>query len=71
MLWTIIEDKLKEKHMSIYRLSKLSGVSTQLLSAIKFGQSKKPSFEIVLKIATVLDIDLNQFKEKGKKCKHE
>ena len=52
--------------MSIYRLSKLSGVSTQSLSAIKLGQSKKPSFEIVVKIAEVLDIDLTQFKKKGK-----
>ncbi|MCT0503857.1 XRE family transcriptional regulator, partial [Lactococcus cremoris] len=25
MLWLIIEEKLKEKNMSIYRLSKLSG----------------------------------------------
>ncbi|WP_205272283.1 helix-turn-helix domain-containing protein [Lactococcus taiwanensis] len=66
MLWLIIEEKLTEKNMSIYRLSKLSGVSTQSLSAIKLGQSKKPSFEIVVKIAEVLDIDLNQFKKKGK-----
>ncbi|MHB9679788.1 helix-turn-helix transcriptional regulator [Lactococcus lactis] len=66
MLWLIIEGKLKEKNMSIYRLSKLSGVSTQALSAIKLGQSKKPSFEIVIKITEVLDIDLNQFKKKGK-----
>ena len=61
MLWLTIEEKLKEKNMSIYRLSKLSGVSTQSLSAIKLGQSKQPSFERVVKIPDVLHIDLNQF----------
>ena len=62
MLWSKIEGKIKEKGISVYRLSKLAGVSHQALSSLKTGKSKSPSFELMVKIGDALDIDLNDFR---------
>ena len=62
MLWLKIEGKLKEKGISVYRLSKLAGVSHQALSSLKTGKSKSPSFELMVKIADALDISLDEFR---------
>lgn len=58
----IIQQKMREKKLSQSQLASLVGIKQQYISKIL----NKPSFEIVVKIAEVLDIDLNQFKEKGK-----
>lgn len=57
---------MRAESISQVQLAKLVGVKQQYISKILLGKVKKPSFETVAKIATVLDIDLNQFKEKGK-----
>ena len=62
MLWSKIEIKLKEKGISVYRLSKLTGISHQSLSALKTGKSKSPSFELMVKIADALNINLDEFR---------
>lgn len=62
----IIQQKMREKKLSQSQLSSLVGIKQQYISKILLGKVKKPSFEIVVKIAEVLDIDLNQFKKKGK-----
>ncbi|MQW24105.1 MULTISPECIES: helix-turn-helix transcriptional regulator [unclassified Lactococcus] len=67
MLWETIEKQLNKKKITAYRLSKMTGVSTQTISALKTGKITNPRFEIIVKIATALDIDLNEFKEKETK----
>ena len=62
MLWSKVESKLKEKGISVYRLSKLAGISHQALSSLKTGKSKSPSFGMMVKIADTLDISLDEFR---------
>ncbi|WP_374284173.1 helix-turn-helix domain-containing protein [Lactococcus sp.] len=62
MLWSIIEKHLDEKQITSYRLAKIAGLSTQTVSALKTGRITNPRFEIIVKIAVALDIDLNEFK---------
>ena len=62
----IIQQKMREKNLSQGQLASLVGMKQQYISKILLGKVKNPSFEIVVKIAEVLDIDLNQFKKKGK-----
>lgn len=62
----IIQQKMREKELSQSQLASLVGIKQQYISKILLGKVNKPSFEIVVKIAEVLDIDLNQFKKKGK-----
>ncbi|AWN66980.1 XRE family transcriptional regulator [Lactococcus lactis subsp. lactis] len=62
----IIQQKMREKKLSQSQLASLVGIKQQYISKILLGRVNKPSFEIVVKIAEVLDIDLNQFKKKGK-----
>lgn len=62
MLWSKIEGELNKKGISVYRLSKLTGVSQQALSSLKTGKSKNPSFKLMKKIADALDISLDEFR---------
>lgn len=64
MMWMIIEKQLNKKKITAYRLSKMTGVSTQTISALKTGKITNPRFEIIVKIAIALDIDLNEFKKR-------
>lgn len=58
----IITEKMQEKNLSQNKLAELAGVSQQDISRVLLGDTKNPSFGLVVKIAKVLDIDLNQFK---------
>lgn len=57
-----VEEILKSKKMSWYQLSLLIDESEQRLHNIKRRKSKV-DFELMCKIAVVLDIDLNEFKK--------
>ena len=48
--------------MSKYKLAKLTGIFEQTIYSILKGESKNPRLDHVIKIATVLDIDLNKLK---------
>lgn len=58
----LINERLKELNMSKYKLSKLTGIFEQTIYSILKGESKNPRLDHVIKIATVLDIDLNKLK---------
>lgn len=58
----IINERLKELDMSKYKLAKLTGIFEQTIYSILKGDSKNPRLDHVIKIATVLDIDLNKLK---------
>ncbi len=65
-MWSVIEKHLKEKNITAYRLAKMTGLTQQTISAMKTGKIKDPRFKIIIRISNVLDIDLNEFKEKEK-----
>lgn len=58
----LINERLKELNMSKYKLAKLTGIFEQTIYSILKGESKNPRLDHVVKIATVLDIDLNKLK---------
>lgn len=58
----LINERLKELDISKYKLAKLTGIFEQTIYSILNGESKNPRLDHVIKIATVLDIDLNKLK---------
>lgn len=66
-MWGVIGKALKEKNISQVELATLTGISTGTVSDLKSGRIKRPSFELLEKIADVLDIDMNDFRKKYKK----
>ncbi|UYP71307.1 helix-turn-helix domain-containing protein [Lactobacillus gasseri] len=67
-MWNEIEKILKEKHMSIYRLAKESGVNENTLRNYKKNYSNAdgvdPSFKNICKIADALNVSLDDLRDK-------
>ena len=61
--YTVVKDQLENKGMTIYRLSKETGIFEQTLHAMLNGNTSSPKLDNAVKIAKVLDIDLNKLKE--------
>ncbi|MGF7437921.1 helix-turn-helix domain-containing protein [Lentilactobacillus senioris] len=62
-MWDEIQKILDEKEISIYQLSNLIGFkSNSVLYSFKNGKIKKPSFELMVKIADALDVSLDEFR---------
>ena len=57
------ERQLKNKGMTIYRLSKETGIFEQTLHSMLNGNTSSPKLDNAVRIAKVLDIDLNKLKE--------
>ena len=57
-----VKEQLKNKGMSIYRLSKETGIFEQTLYSMFNGNTSSPQLDNAVKIAKVLDIDLNKLK---------
>lgn len=57
------KEQLERKGMSIYRLSKETGIFEQTLYSMFNGNTSSPTLDNAVKIAKVLDIDLNKLKE--------
>lgn len=58
----LINERLKELDISKYKLAKLTGIFEQTIYSILKGESKNPRLDHVIKIAKVLEIDLNKLK---------
>jgi transcriptional regulator with XRE-family HTH domain len=43
-------------------LARQAGINNTVISALKLGKIKKPSFELMCKIANALNISLDEFK---------
>ena len=56
------KEQLENKGMSIYRLSKETGIFEQTLYSMFNGNTSSPQLDNAVKIAKVLDIDLNKLK---------
>lgn len=73
MLWNLIRNELKKQSMSVYQLSKATGISQTTLHNYKVGH--EPSFKNMVRIANALNVSLDIFRggEKDVKrsdCKH-
>jgi DNA-binding helix-turn-helix protein len=61
--YNILKERLEEKNMSVYKLSKETGIFQQTLYSLVNGNTSCPRLDHAIKIAKVLDIDLNKLKE--------
>ncbi|MCR1897275.1 helix-turn-helix domain-containing protein [Ligilactobacillus murinus] len=60
-MWLKIEKELMRQKISVYRLSKNTGISATTLQNYKNGI--EPSFKNMCKIANALDVSLDYFRE--------
>lgn len=63
LMWKKIELELRKREMSIYQLTKLMGVSMSVMYEFKKGNIKKPSFELMEKIADALNVSMDIFRK--------
>ncbi|MDT2400667.1 helix-turn-helix domain-containing protein [Enterococcus avium] len=61
-----INERLKEKEMTEYRLAKNINVSTGHMAKLMAGNIKDPRFELVCKIADALEITVDELRKKDK-----
>lgn len=59
-----INERLKEKEMTEYRLAKNINVSTGHMTNLMAGNIKDPRFELVCKIADALEISVDELRKK-------
>lgn len=59
-MWTKLETLMQQQEMSIYALSKKSGVAWSTIKTIKEG--RQPAFDKMVKIADALDVSLDYFR---------
>lgn len=63
ILWEKVALELKKRNMTIYQLTKKTGVSMSVMYEFKRGNIKKPSFELMEKIANALDVSMDVFRK--------
>lgn len=61
--YNALKVRLEETNMSVYKLSKETGIFQQTLYSLVNGNTSCPRLDHAIKIAKVLDIDLNKLKE--------
>ena len=66
MLWLVIQKYLDKRDMTVYRLSKITGIPNNTLYQYK-NQDVEPSFKNMVKIADALDVSLDIFRKKVSK----
>lgn len=62
-MWRKVQKELEKQNMTIYRLTKLTGVSSSVMYEFKRGKIKKPSFELMEKIADALNVSMDVFRK--------
>ena len=58
-----LKNILSNRNISIYRLSKISGIGDGRLNQIINNKTKSPQIQTVVKIAKVLDLTNDEFAE--------
>lgn len=61
-MWEIIEKELEKQNVNQNQLAKRMGVHNSVLTELKKGRIKKPSFELMCKVADALDVSLEVFR---------
>lgn len=62
MLWLKINTHMKLQEINQNELARRAGVNNTVVSALKIGKIKKPSFELISKIADALEVSLDEFR---------
>ncbi|MDT2797150.1 helix-turn-helix transcriptional regulator [Enterococcus cecorum] len=62
-MWKKIEQEIKKQGLTQYKLSKMIGVSPSVLTDLKNGRNKNPSFELMEKIADALNVSMDIFRK--------
>lgn len=62
-LWSIVKRQMDNLEISQSELARRSNLNTTVISAIKLGKIKNPSFILICKLAKGLELDLNDFKD--------
>lgn len=63
-MWKQLEELLRSKNITRYKLSKLTGIRQTTLQSYKDGV--EPSFKNMCKIADALDVSLDVFRKEDK-----
>lgn len=63
ILWLRLNKMLEERNMSQRELSRRAGIGKSTIPEIKRGNIKKPSFELICKLADGLEVDINEFRD--------
>lgn len=66
-IWDKIQKLLDKRNMTIWKLGKTMNVSDSVLRNLRDGKIKKPSFELMCKIADALNVSLDYFRDNNKK----
>lgn len=62
-MWNKIQKLLNKRNITANHLSELMGnKNNSIIYALKNGKIKKPSFELMVKIADALDVSLDEFR---------
>lgn len=64
-MWNKIDELIKEKNMNQEKLAKKMNVHSGVVSDLKNGRIKKPSFELMCKFADALEVSLDEFRERN------
>ncbi|MCT3309281.1 XRE family transcriptional regulator [Lactiplantibacillus pentosus] len=63
-MWNQVEIVLKQRQLNINQLAKLMGLkSNAVLYEFKHGKIKRPSFELMERIADALDVSMDIFRQ--------
>lgn len=62
-IWNKIQRLLDKRNMTVWKLGKAMDVSDSVLRNLRDGKIKKPSFELMCKIADALDVSLDYFRK--------
>lgn len=65
MLWEKIKKRADEQGISIYKLSKITGIPNATF--YNYRNDSEPSFKNMCKIADALDVSLDYFREEERK----
>lgn len=63
-MWNILQKELDKKGVTIYKLSKITGIKETTLRNYKRGS--EPSFSNMCKIADALEVSLDVFRKEDK-----
>ena len=65
MMWDLVQNQLDKQSMSVYRLSKLTGIPNPTIFSYK-NNGVEPTFSNMVKIADALGVSLDEFRsDKG------
>lgn len=65
MIGNRIKEILKEKQMTMYRLSKITGISASYISEMISGKYNNPSADILQKLSTALGVSVTKLLKKA------